>query len=428
MPYFTTTQEKIKKILLWSQKYTKTDMIYLARGGFWISASRIFLILSAFGLSILYANLLSPETYGIYKYIISVAGIIGIFSLTGLDDAVAQTVASGSTKILKDAFITSLKWSFGIIIAGLSGAAYYYLLGNNLLAISLLIMAILLPLQQGANLSDPYFLGKRDFKTRAYRIIFQNLIYVIAITFTLLITKNPLYLIIVYFTINTTTSLIIYLLAKKQIDRPEKITKESIDFAKRLTANKFIGLTVKNIDKILVFHFLGPIQLAVYTFAVTPAQQIIDFLKPTLKDLLLPKLSQKSLIEIKLSAKNKIIKLLLVPLPIIIFYVLVAPLIYKTLFPAYQQAVIFSQILIFNLLSLPDVLFSQSLIAHVKKRQLHYLNFVNGLANLICLLILLPLYGIWGVILTKLITQIVTSLTLFILFYTLPKKDFIAIS
>ena len=69
-------KEKIYNLLRWSEKYTKTDMVYLAHGGFWLSFGQIISSLSSFLLAIAFANLLPKETYGNYKYILSIASIL----------------------------------------------------------------------------------------------------------------------------------------------------------------------------------------------------------------------------------------------------------------------------------------------------------------------------------------------------------------
>jgi O-antigen/teichoic acid export membrane protein len=88
-------KEKAVRALRWSQKYTKTDMVYLAKGGGWLSIGQVVEKLSALGLAIAFANLIPQETYGTYKYIISLGGIIAIFTLSGLRTAVTQAVARG---------------------------------------------------------------------------------------------------------------------------------------------------------------------------------------------------------------------------------------------------------------------------------------------------------------------------------------------
>ncbi len=63
-----TLRAKICNFLRWSEKYIKTDMIYLVKGGFWLTLGQIISSVSSLLLVIAFANLLPKETYGIYKY------------------------------------------------------------------------------------------------------------------------------------------------------------------------------------------------------------------------------------------------------------------------------------------------------------------------------------------------------------------------
>ena len=71
----------------------KTDMIYLAKGGGWLVFGQAIATFLGFFVSIAFANLISKESFGIYKFVLSMAGIVGAFSLTGLGVAVTQSVA-----------------------------------------------------------------------------------------------------------------------------------------------------------------------------------------------------------------------------------------------------------------------------------------------------------------------------------------------
>ena len=64
-------KEKIYKLLRKSEKWTHTDMIYLAKGGFWLTLGQIISSVSSFALAVAFANFLPKEVYGNYKYIIS---------------------------------------------------------------------------------------------------------------------------------------------------------------------------------------------------------------------------------------------------------------------------------------------------------------------------------------------------------------------
>ena len=61
-------KQRIYKGLKWSQKYTQTDMVYLAKGGFWLGMGQIITGLASFLLTLAFANLVPKETFGTYKH------------------------------------------------------------------------------------------------------------------------------------------------------------------------------------------------------------------------------------------------------------------------------------------------------------------------------------------------------------------------
>ena len=86
-------------------------MVYLAKGGFWLALGKGFAMLSGLILTIGFANLIPKEVYRNSTFVLSLAGIIGAFTLTGMDTAVAQAVARGYEGVLKTGFWIKLKWS-----------------------------------------------------------------------------------------------------------------------------------------------------------------------------------------------------------------------------------------------------------------------------------------------------------------------------
>ena len=83
------------KILRRSQKYTGTDNVYLAKSGFWLTLGQFFSLVVTFLSAVAFANLLDPTTYGNYKYVLSLLGILAVFCLDGMRTAVTQAVARG---------------------------------------------------------------------------------------------------------------------------------------------------------------------------------------------------------------------------------------------------------------------------------------------------------------------------------------------
>src|SRR3989344_3617190 len=157
--------------------YFETDAVYVAKSGFWLSLGQIFSSGLAFLLSIFFANYVSKDIYGQYKFVLSITGILGALSLTGMGTIVIQAVARGAEGILKDAVKTTLRWGFIILLFGLGGSVYYFLNGNNVLGFSMLIAALALPITNSFGLYGGYFSGKKNFKmSTLYWVISQTLV------------------------------------------------------------------------------------------------------------------------------------------------------------------------------------------------------------------------------------------------------------
>ena len=69
---FNTIRQKIKEILIWSQKYTKTDMVYLVKGSFWTSLGKLFSTLSGLIILIILTRYVSKEIVGQYNFFLSI--------------------------------------------------------------------------------------------------------------------------------------------------------------------------------------------------------------------------------------------------------------------------------------------------------------------------------------------------------------------
>ena len=65
-------------------------MVYLASGGFWTGVGQVSSALASFVSALLFANFLPRETFGVYRYVLTLAGILNSFSLTGLRGALAD--------------------------------------------------------------------------------------------------------------------------------------------------------------------------------------------------------------------------------------------------------------------------------------------------------------------------------------------------
>ena len=142
----------------------------------------------------------------------------------------------------------------------------------------------------------------------------------------------------------------------------------------------------------------GAAQLAIYSFALLPVQQISGLISGNISSLAMPKLSVRSEKQLKKTLPSKVMKFFLFIIPIIAIYVILAPSAFRLLYPQYPDSITYSQIFSLSLLLIPTSILGHSLIAKMKKREIAIIRFVSPTFRIILLLILAPLYGILGAI------------------------------
>ena len=415
-------KEEAFRLLRWSERYTKTDMVYLAKGGSWLGFGQAVSSSFAFLLSIAFANLLPKESYGEYRYVLSIVGIASAFSLTGMGTALSQAVARGMDGTLPKSFRAALVWSLGATVILLSGALYYFAQGNTTLGWSLLIAAIATPLLKSFNLYGAFIIGKKDFGRKVRYGIVYDVIPILAILSTLTQTNNPIVIVGVYFSSYVATAVILYFFMWRRYAPHGPADGSVTAYSLHLSAMDLVGNVSFQLDKVLAFHYLGAAELAVYSFALAVPQQIRQIQKHV-GTLVFPKFSQQSFVAIRQNIIGKSLRMLLVMGVLTATYILVAPFIYRVFFPQYLESVLYSQIFSLTLLMGPVTLFKQGLVAHKKTRELY---IVNTTVPLLKIAILFPLtisFGIMGTIIALLSTELLGGVLSILLFFKADEQE-----
>lgn len=412
LAYYRPMLEKLKqktvRALRWSQKYTKTDMLYLAKGGGWLTFGKILQTLAGLGLAIAFANLLPQETYGSYKYIVSLAGIIGLFTLTGLRPAITQAVARGYDGSLQAGAKEMLRWSIGIVIVALGCGIYYYLQGNVEFAVAMIFIAVAYPILKSTELCQNFLEGIKDFKTRSIYLTIWEIVEVGSLVAALMLTDNLLIILAVFFATNTIPPLAFYLRTLWKYQPSDNVDPKTTTYAKHLSVINFIRSGASHIDKVLVFQFLGPLQLAIYSFAILPVTKAKGLLG-SIQILALPKFSEKSKSDLKDTLPKKVLLFTGITLVAVVAFVLLVPYLFELLFPQYLESIPYAQAYSLIFLFYPAILFEQALTAKAEERALYKITIGENLAKIVAIAVLLPLFGIWGGIFALLITQVVKA-------------------
>ena len=404
-------QEKVYGLLRKSESYFKTDMVYLASGGFWLTIGQIISAVASFLLAIAFANLIPKETYGTYQYILSIASLLTIPTLSGIDTALKRAVAQGREGAFFPALYTKIRWGLlgGITSVALSG--YYYWNGDHTLTIAFLVTAIFLPFMDALSLYGSILEGRKLFKESALTGITLGVARVAVLIAVLFSTQNVLLILFAYYIVTSTLRCILLIAVIKKL-KPQGETDDSvISFGKHLSLMGIVGAVANQADKVLLWHFLGAASLATYSLALAPVARIQTAFK-TLESLAFPKFASSQKERIKKTLPRKLFMLRALLIVPVLSYVVAAPYLYEWLFPQYMESVPYSQILAIVLFFLPQKITGVAITAHAHKKALYVTSTVSPIAKLVALAVLVPYYGILGVVIAFLVPYIANAFIL----------------
>ena len=238
----------------------------------------------------------------------------------------------------------------------------------------------------------------------------------------MLVTNKPIWFVVVYFVSNTLIGVILYIKVVGIYKPNNKVDIESINYSKHLSFLGIIGTIVDNIDSILIFHYIGPVQLAIYNFAIAIPSQIKGPLKG-LAGLILPKFIERDDKEIKAGMRNKILVLFVSSLAIIGLYVIVAPHIYKIFFPKYLDSIIYSQIFSFSLLAMVAIPADTYFTAKQKIKPQYFAIIGGFIIQLTFLYFGVKWGGLIGFVLAMTITKILWAIQSLLLYEWSSRKE-----
>ncbi len=402
----------IYNFLRWTEKWTKTDMIYLTKGSFWLISSQIFSSIIAFLSSVVFANLISKELYGNYKYILSLSAIIGIFSLSGMNLAVTKAVAKGKEGTFKKAINTQIKWGILQFIASFLLFIYYLSSNNIMISYSMLIIGILSPIVNTFNTYLAFLNGKKDFRAIYIYNLLSNLSSFIIMTVAMLLYQNVIFLIFVYFFSNSIIYIYLHLKTIKKYKPNNLEDPDAISYGKHMSIINTTSIITSNIDKVLIFNFLGPTQLSIYYFATAVPDQFRGLSK-IISTLSFPKFSTNYNSNIEKKIIFNIILIIISSIILVITYILISPLIYKFFFPKYSESIFYSQIfslsIIATMASTPILTYIQ---AKSKIKNIYKYNIIYSIIQISLITVMTLFYGIMGIIIAKITSSIINLLIL----------------
>jgi O-antigen/teichoic acid export membrane protein len=401
------TKMKIKnkfiKFLRWSEKYLETDMVYATKGSFWIFFGQTGIFLIAFAKMIAFGRYTTPEVYGTYTFLLSMATMLSIFSLPGINTSLVKAISRKKEGTLDLAVKERFKFSLLGSLVSLAIAGWYFYNQNYLLGPAFLMIAVLLPPQNVFSIFSAFWQGRKNFEKSNKYDLFSAVIVALVVIPIIIKTNNPVIIIVALFGAQSFLNLIL-LKRTHQAKENNEEDKEAISFGKNLTAMSAIAMIAGQVDKVILWKFFGPVSLAVYSFAQVP----IDKLKAAIPigPLALPKMGEKNIGDIKEGVLKKFKKLFFLFVPLTITVILIAPVFYKMVLPQYIESIPYFQGFALLLLFTPFALLNTAFVTEMKKKELYIIQIASPLSKIIFFLILIPFFGIWGIVIAILLSSL----------------------
>lgn len=414
------TKRQLYSALRWSERYTKTDMVYLFSGNLWANLGRVISIGTGLALTTAFANLLDPESFGVYKYVLAGASLIGAFTLNNMSGALMRAVAQGKQHVTQGVVHTMMLWSVPASILSCGIGGYYLWQGNATLGYGFLFIAVFNIISNGYGLAKSITIAKGDFKRSFVYGIPRTVFPVVVIIATLYVTHNVIWILAAYFFSNAFASWIQYLWTIKRFDirASRKDVAETVRFGKHLSVLGFFVLVSSQIDQLLLFKFSGGTELAIYALALAPVLETRNLLDNFLA-ILFPKLAAKDKEDALKGLSLRLKQLTAAAAVLTLAYVALVPLLFTTLFPKYKASILTSQILALTLLFQPRGVIDTYIVAHgeVKKRYIAILSSQAVEFVLFCTLI--PLFGLWGAVWATVLSEAAAALSLYLMYRSL---------
>ncbi len=412
--------QKWRKVM---EKYLKTDVAYVAKGGFWLASGETVVSILTFISAVAFANFISKETYGSYKYILSVFGFLGVFTLRGVDPLVTQAAAEGLDGSLRQALRVKTKFGLAGSLGSILIAIYFLYTGNRSIALGFLIASAFVPLSFGIYIN--YLKGKKLFRVSTKYTTITHAFTTLSMIATVLLVDNLLLILFVgLFTLALAQAFFYFQTLKRYVSNDERSPKMR-GHGSHMSLVNFVDSVFGSVDDILLFHFLGPVGVAVYSVAIAPVQHLRK-VSNYVTELTTPKLARRTVEEIDRHFWFRTVLLTAIGLVLFGLYYVTIPYFFTWFFPKYMESVPYSQLFALVVpLGLAQSILAAALggkLMHIEKK-LFYLWLIPGMSATAFIFLFVERYGIYAVIWARILAVAAAIPVSFLIWRKFKKRE-----
>ncbi len=334
----------ITRTLDWLEHRFETDVRYLAKSSAWLMTSQVVLALFSLVSAWAFANFISQDTFGHYRFILSILGILSLTTLAGMSTAVTRAASRGFGGTIYPALKEKMRFGFLGLIAGLGTAGYYFFNGNLVIASGIALGSLFIPFKDTFSLYDALLQAVKRFDLSTYYRLVTQVVSLICTVGALWFTDNLLIILLAYLLPLTVMQWVWYRFTVRHDFAQGLVDHEAMRYGRHLSILGVFGGLSGNLQNILLFHFLGAQAVAIFYFAIAPTEQMRS-VTAQIEPILFPKMAKDEwALGTFGSLVRKTLPFTLMVTGGVLLYIGIAPLFFSIFFPQYMNAVFLSQL------------------------------------------------------------------------------------
>ncbi len=394
-----------------------------AQSSLYLAISSLVVLISGFLIPISFARWATQESYGQFSYVISLMGLLNLFCLPGMNDAISQGIARDEKGIWWAALKTRLRWtSLGVAVLLAIGTGFF--LGKHPLGLVFLLLSPFL-VTYVLDSTKAFLSGQMAFRTLACVNVGSNILPVLTVVSLLALGhQSALWTSLGYFvTLFSFYTLVFFMILV--FKRPQgNFSQKTLRYGKHMSLVSSLGAFQAYIDKVIVGSLLGFTDLALYSVASLFQNPIKLLSWGVLYPLLLPSYAKISASDLQRETRRWLKRTAFFGgIGFCASFLLVAPFLALAFGKAYQNVAPYAALLILSGFCLiPGMIFDIALRSRQMNAEIYLLRIGQVLITVLSLLVFIPIFSLMGAVLADLVSNFLYTLFGFFLYLRIGKE------
>ncbi len=383
----------------------------VARGFSSILALRLVEKVSGLVVTMLLFRMLSKEQLAQYGFLQTVVAMCAIFGIQEFTNTVSQSVARGHDGTFRASVPLSLRWSLAGSLILLALGGWYTLDGQRMLAIGFFMVAPIFPVLHALHQWKGLFLGEGNFaafsKAEASNALIRTVLLLCALQ---LFPGQLLAPVLVFFLVPAVQNLWQTRRAFARVPASAPVEGGAIAYGMRSNVYSAVGVSVSNLDRVLIFTLLSPPLLATYM----AAEKFADLMQGMVQDLGAVMATKFSKIERYSHRLDDALQLaaLVIATFVLLFAWLAVPPLTRLIFGAgYLDSIVYAQLLVASV-AVGNIATLRFRFIRSKLDGSSYRNvlLLGSMAKLTASALLIPLFGLAGAVASVFVHRLAMAL------------------